>query len=95
MMKVHVELLLGKRVHDPNGRNAGRILEIMARKDGAHCFVTEYLLGSGGLLTRLGISSAHLVGLPVRSEPKRIPWQQMDLSDPDHPRLRVPIEELP
>ena len=92
-MEVHVELLLGKRVRDSNGRIAGRILAVRAVKEGAHCFVTGYQLGAAALLTRLGISSGRLIGMRLGSS-KVVPWQQMVLSDPDRPRLKVPLEQL-
>jgi hypothetical protein len=35
-----------------------------------------------------------IAGLPVRSEPLRVPWDRMDLSDPHHPRLTCALREL-
>ncbi|MGH9420796.1 MAG: hypothetical protein ACRD3J_12540, partial [Thermoanaerobaculia bacterium] len=34
--------------------------------------------------------------IPVRekSKPYRVPWDKMDLSDPEHPRILVPQSEL-
>lgn len=95
MTTVHLELLLGRRVHDANGRVAGRIFEILAIRRGGLCFIDAYLLGRAGLLARLGISTAGLIGWRLHREPKRVPWQLMDLSDPQHPRLKVGIDELP
>jgi len=91
---VHLELLLGCKVHDPEGRRVGRILEVHAAPEGKDCVVREYLLGTAALLTRLGISAGRLVGLPIHREPIRVPWDQMDLSDPERPRLRCSVEEL-
>ena len=94
MKTVHIELLLGRKVHDPEGRRVGRILEVHAEPEGKDCVVREYLLGAAALLTRLGISAGRLVGLPAHREPIRVPWDQMDLSDPARPRLRCRVEEL-
>jgi len=91
---VHFELLLGRQVHDPEGQRVGRILEVHAEPEGKDCVVREYLLGTAALLTRLGISAGRLVGLPLHREPIRVPWDQMDLSDPERPRLRCSVEEL-
>jgi len=91
---VHFELLLGRKVHDPEGQRVGRILEVHAGLEGKDCVVREYLLGTAALLTRLGISAGRLVGLPLHREPIRVPWDQMDLSDPERPRLRCSVEEL-
>jgi sporulation protein YlmC with PRC-barrel domain len=91
---VHFELLLGRKVHDPKGRRVGRILEVHAGPEGEDCVVREYLLGTAALLTRLGISAGRLVGLPLHREPVRVPWDLMDISDPERPRLRCSVEEL-
>jgi sporulation protein YlmC with PRC-barrel domain len=85
MSDVHVELLVGRRVVDANGEVAGRLQRIMADRVGLECVVSEYRLGAGALLERLGLASRG--GLVV-------PWQQMDLSDPLHPRLRCTNAEL-
>lgn len=94
MTEVHVELLLGKRVHDAKGRMIGRLMSIQAKREGAFCFVTEYHLGAAGLLSRLGISTARMFGFDLKRRPQVIPWQLMDLSDPECPRLKIAIEEL-
>ena len=94
MNSVHVELLLGRRVHDVNGRVAGRIFEILAVRRGAQCFVHQYVLGAAGLLTRLGMSSAGLFGWSSGRQPTTVPWELMDLSDPRQPRLKVTVEDL-
>jgi hypothetical protein len=94
MKTVHFELLLGRKVHDPEGRRVGRILAVRAEAEGEDCVVREYLLGTAALLTRLGISAGRLVGLPVHREPIRVPWDVMDLRDPAKPRLTCRTEEL-
>ena len=88
MIYVRLDALLGRMVVDADGRKVGRILSVMGEREGGKCFVTEYRLGADALLSRLGIVTARLVGLPFQHEPKRIPWQKMDLSDPEHPRLK-------
>jgi hypothetical protein len=85
MIEVRIQLLLGKKVVDATGRSVGRILSVHAEKIANECLVTEYHLGLGGLLGRMGVSNAR---------PKTIPWQLMDLSDPERPRLKVRLEEL-
>lgn len=95
MRYVRLDTLLGKQVLDARGRKVGRIQSVSGKYDGPRCYVTTYDLGAGALLTRLGIVTARLIGLPLRRNPKRVPWQLMDLSDPSRPRLTVPLEELP
>ena len=87
MASIHVELLVGRRVRDAKGKVLGRIEEIVARRRGPDYVVEEYHLGPAAWLEKLGISTARMIGFRGR-EPKRIPWQQLDLSDPENPRLR-------
>jgi hypothetical protein len=91
---IHFELLLGRKVRDSEGRKAGRILAATVEVQGEDCVVREYHLGAAALLTRLGFSAGLIAGLPVHSEPIRVPWEKMDLRDPRNPRLTCPLAEL-
>jgi len=86
--KVHLELLVGKLVRDRNGAKIGRIRSVHAEKEGDDCVVRHYELGGAALLSRFGISALRLAGWPMNKEPRKIPWDQMDLSDPEKPRLK-------
>ena len=88
MTYVHLEHLLGKKVRGADGTVEGRILAVRGVIDGPQCRITEFELGTGALLDRLGIVTARLFGLPAQREPKRVPWQKLDLSDPERPKLR-------
>jgi hypothetical protein len=88
---LHLEQLLGKMVRDPAGAKAGRILSVQAEMEGDDCVVREYLLGTAALLHRLGITLLRSVG---GREPLRVPWDLLDLSDPDRPLLRCSLAEL-
>ncbi|MDP9359922.1 MAG: hypothetical protein M3P29_00570 [Acidobacteriota bacterium] len=98
--EVKVELLLGRRVVDANGVKVGRIEEVLAERDGEELLVTEYLVGRYGLFQRLsiyhfGVGLLRLLGGRAQSaNPHRIPWQTLDLSDDEHPRLTCTIDEL-
>jgi len=85
--KIHFELLLGKMVRDSEGVRVGRILSVTAEMKGESCVVREYHLGTAALLSRLGIAT-------FQREPRRVPWELMDLSDPERPRLRCSLAEL-
>jgi hypothetical protein len=84
--KVHLELLIGSRVRDANGKVIGRIASVHAERRGDLCYVLEYRLGAAAYLQRLGISVARVVGWPLSREPQRIPWNELDISDPENPR---------
>jgi sporulation protein YlmC with PRC-barrel domain len=98
--EVKLELLLGRRVVDANGERVGRIEEVLADRDGDELLVTQYLVGRYGLFERLSIFHIgmgllrHLGSRAGSAHPHRIPWDKMDLSDADHPRLTCAINEL-
>lgn len=98
--EVKLELLLGRRVVDINGAPAGRIEEVLADRDGDELLVTHYLVGRYALFERFSIYHIgiglmrHLGSRGGSAHPHRIPWEKMDLSDPEHPRLTCSIDEL-
>ena len=96
--EVHLELLIGKRVFALNGQPVGRLEEVRAQlNERGYCFVTEFLIGSYAILERLSvwrIGRAILRTLHVRKEGYRIPWEQLDLSDPNRPQLKCEVNEL-
>jgi sporulation protein YlmC with PRC-barrel domain len=98
--EVRLELLINRRVVDANGVKVGRIEEILAERDGDELLVTQYLVGVYGLFQSLsirhfGAGVLRLLGARANStKPHRIPWDKLDLSDPEHPRLTCTIEEL-
>ena len=94
MQEIRVQDLVGRRVHDVNGKLAGRVGEIVAERIGADCHVIEYHVGSAAFLSRLGMTAGRLVGLHPHLKLIRVPWHQMDVTDPHNPRLRCGIEEL-
>jgi sporulation protein YlmC with PRC-barrel domain len=97
--EVRVELLLGKRVLALNGRSIGRLEEIHAATEGVSVVVTEFLVGSYAVLERLsalmiGRALLRVIGIRKRGGGYRIPWDQLDLSDPERPRLLCKTEDL-
>ena len=83
---VRLEQILGKLVRDPDGVGVGRIFSVHAELEGEDCVVREYELGVGALMARLGI--------PFWRNWLRVPWDQLDLGDPEQPRLRCAVDEL-
>jgi sporulation protein YlmC with PRC-barrel domain len=90
---VHFELLLNHVVVDANGQKIGRIEEAEIEKRGGEWIVTAFVAGREGLAERLSVHhfGAWVLGFfgAHRKSPKphRIPWEKLDLSDPEHPRL--------
>jgi hypothetical protein len=98
---LHLETLIGKKVHDPSGKCAGRIEEVRAhRSEDGRCIIDDFLLGRGALLTRLsvvnvaGFATGLLGSHGHRHPTHRVPWHQLDLSDRHHPRVTVPVDQL-
>ena len=98
--EVKLELLLGTPVIDVNGERVGRIEEVLADRAGDELLVTHYLVGRYALFERfsiyhVGIGLMRYLGSRAQSaNPHRIPWETMDLSDPEHPRLTCTADEL-
>src|ERR1043166_3330560 len=96
--ELHVELLLGEKVLAMNGLPIGRLEEIRTEINRGHFYVTEFLVGSYAALERLaawriGRALLHVLG-GRRREGYRIRWDQLDLSDPQRPRLVCEVDEL-
>ena len=95
---LHAELLLGRKVLALNGQSIGRLEEIRTRTSRGYFFVSEFLVGSYAVLERLAAWSIGRAVLRVlgakRQEGYRIRWDQLDLSDPQQPRLICSVDEL-
>jgi hypothetical protein len=87
--EVHLELLLGRRVVDRDGRPVGRIEEMIAELHDGEWYVVRFVLGKGGLMERIfGRNPPRLARLFVKEEHRReVVWRDLDLSDAEHPRL--------
>jgi sporulation protein YlmC with PRC-barrel domain len=100
MRELNLELLVSRPVYDVHGVKVGRIEEIIAEEIDGELVVTEYHVGHFGLAERFSMyqfTSWLLRRLGARSvSPKsaRIPWDKMDLSDPENPRITCAKHEL-
>jgi hypothetical protein len=90
--EVRLDRLLGRPVLAANDQRVGRLEEFRTEVRGTECVVTEYVIGVAGVLERLGLGVKLLVGRPRGGYVAR--WDQIDISDPEHPRLLCPVEEL-
>ena len=99
MIETNAELLLGRKVRDINGENVGRIEEFDVERGDKACLVEAYLIGASGVIDRLSAWSlirpiAKLLRARHLFSVYRVPWQDMDLSDPEHPQLRISRSDL-
>jgi hypothetical protein len=90
--EIAVDRLVGRKVFSLNDRQVGRLEEIRVDKRGRDLLVTEYVIGSAGLFERLGIAVKLLFGRRPGGYLAR--WDQLDISNPERPRLRCRLEEL-
>jgi len=89
--ELHLEQLLGRRVRAANGRSIGRLEEVRAERRPGGWVVTEYLIGPAALFERL---SAQLLPFLRARRGLVARWDQLDLSDPEHPRLHCAVQDL-
>jgi hypothetical protein len=98
-MEINVELLIGRKVHDVDGENVGRIEEFKFERDDKSCVLDSYLIGSSALIERLAAwTLVRPIGRALNTRRVyslyQVPWQDMDLSDPQRPRLRIAKRDL-
>ena len=96
--QLHVELILGEKVFAMNGSSIGRLEEIRTEVNRGHFYVTEFLVGRYAFLERfaawrIGRALLRVFGAR-RKQGYRIRWDQLDLSDPQRPKLMCEVDEL-
>lgn len=97
--ELRLESLIGRCVVDVAGDRVGKIEEVRAERQADEWVIVEYLVGVGALVERLSAWNVatkllELLGARNYHQGYRIPWERLDLSDPERPRLTCTIEEL-
>jgi hypothetical protein len=90
--ELRLDRLLGRRVIAVNNQSVGRLEEFRAERQGAALVITDYVIGAAGLVERFGVGLGLLFGRHGGGYVAR--WDQLDISDPEHPRLTCPVHEL-
>ncbi len=98
-MDIKVQLLVGTKVRDLDGKNVGRIEEIRVERQGKALLVEAYLIGVSGLIDRL---SARTLVRPIQRLLRsrhiysvyEVPWQEMDVTDPKRPVLKIAQRDM-
>ena len=93
MSLIHVERLAGRKVRDSEGKVVGRLEEIHADWRGDECIVTHYTMAAKERHRPLSLSRILSVilrelGAHTYHGDVNIPWDKLDLSDPERPRLK-------
>jgi hypothetical protein len=97
--EVQIQSLLNRRVIALNGRRIGRLEEIRIEQRGEVYVVSEYLVGTFAMFERLAAWSIGRAMLQVsrmtcKDGGYRVRWDQLDISDPTHPKLLCRTDEL-
>ncbi len=97
--EIHLEILLGKRVLDSTGKEIGRIHEMRAAQQGDEWVIQEYVIGPAALLERLSAWTIVRTILPLIGAREIhggyiVHWNQLDLTNPEKPRLLCKLDEL-
>ena len=96
--QLNLELLLGKKVFARNGKSIGRLEEVCVELAPGECRVTEFLVGEYGVFSRLSAWSIARAVLgvfgPAFRSGHRIPWNKIDLTNPERPTLTCSVSEL-
>ena len=76
-----------------------RVEEVVATGWDGESLVHHYLVGRAALLERLSVWTAGWLGLGwltrrIASEGYVVPWDKLDLGDPEHPRLLCSPDDL-
>lgn len=95
-----LDLLVGRRVYDSEGRKLGRVDEILLVRENKHYTVDGLLIGVNGLAERLGVAGPlerleRRLNLHTwRTKDHIIKWNQIDSIEERSIRLKVPQEAI-
>jgi hypothetical protein len=90
---LRVDRLVGREVYRQDGHRLGRLEEFRAVRRDQTWIINEYVIGTAGLLERLGLAVRLIVGLRARTG-YIARWDQLDLSDLRHLRLTCAVTDL-
>jgi sporulation protein YlmC with PRC-barrel domain len=98
-MDIEIQLLVGKKVYDVDGNSVGRIEEIRVKREEKALLVESYLIGASALIERLSARTlVRPIGRLLRARHiysvYEVPWQEMDLTDPKRPVLKIGQNDL-
>ena len=90
---LRLDRLLGHVVLTANNRSLGRLEEFRAERHGTALVVTAYVIGRAALFERLGVAASLVLGIK-QGRGFLVRWDQLDLTNPNCPRLTCPVEEV-
>ena len=93
IVTLRVDRLIGRMVYTANRRRLGRLEEFRAEQRGSAWVITDYVIGTAGLIERLGLGVRLTLGIE-RAGGYVARWDQVDLTDPDHLRITCAVGDL-
>ena len=90
---LRLDRIVGRMVFTANNRALGRVEEFRAEQEGTAWIVTGYVIGAAGLFERLGLGVWLVLGFG-RSRGFFARWDQLELTNPDRPRLTCSVDDL-
>jgi hypothetical protein len=97
--EIHLEDLLGRVVRSAAGRPVAVIQDLRARPEGDEYLIREIVLGELGFRAKLlrmlqQLPTLRALGFGRRYRIRAVPWNWLDLSDPEHPRFHGSSQEV-
>ena len=89
---IPLDRLLGRTVLGRDNQPVGRLHEFRTERHANGYVVSEYVIGAGGLFERLGLGLRLIMGFRPHGRIAR--WDQLDISDPEHPCLTCDVGQL-
>ncbi len=89
--ELFLDQLLGRMVVTANNVPVGRLEEFRSEQRGDYFDIVAFVIGAEGLMERLNVGLRALFGRRRRGKVAR--WDQIDISDPRHPRLTCSLED--
>jgi hypothetical protein len=86
--QIRLDDLTGRVVRDQDGRSIGRLFEVRAEERGDEMVIVEYHIGPNAWLERVGFALRRFAGADTGRHIRKLAWDRVDLSDPDHPTVR-------
>jgi hypothetical protein len=86
--QIRLDDLTGRVVRDQEGRAIGRLFEVRGEERDGELLIVEYHVGPHAWLERIGFALRRFADADTGRHIRKLTWDRVDLSDPDHPTVR-------
>ena len=91
--RVRLDAVIGREVRTLDGQRLGHVEECRVARDGDDWVVREWVIGTAGLIERLGLGALLVVGITRRGG-YVARWDQLDVTNTTGLRLTCPVGVL-